>query len=180
MQGRDRWQSLNKSIGSHANNSNNVNTQNNEYHGCQGLKSTGLCSSMSKIYWIGDSWQGIYFQRVHARFITSSSFFTMIMIDRRFPWRTEERHEKLQPRDSIPRTRFETRTCSIRSTTDNTQVVKLKSKGASWNDGLSSRVKNKISEMSHDKIQTIIFINRIWGSHGGEYEDCCLLGCSTV
>jgi hypothetical protein len=20
----------------------------------------------------------------------------------------------------------------------------------------------------------------IWGSHGGEYEDCCLLGCSTV
>jgi hypothetical protein len=23
-------------------------------------------------------------------------------------------------------------------------------------------------------------IGRIWGSHGGEYEDCCLLGCSTV
>jgi hypothetical protein len=22
--------------------------------------------------------------------------------------------------------------------------------------------------------------SRIWGSHGGEYEDCCLLGCSTV
>jgi hypothetical protein len=21
---------------------------------------------------------------------------------------------------------------------------------------------------------------RLWGSHGGEYEDCCLLGCSTV
>jgi hypothetical protein len=21
---------------------------------------------------------------------------------------------------------------------------------------------------------------RIWGSHGGEYEDCCLLGCSAV
>jgi hypothetical protein len=25
-----------------------------------------------------------------------------------------------------------------------------------------------------------LFISRIWGSHGGEYEDCCLLGCSTV
>jgi hypothetical protein len=25
-----------------------------------------------------------------------------------------------------------------------------------------------------------ISLNRIWGSHGGEYEDCCLLGCSTV
>jgi hypothetical protein len=23
-------------------------------------------------------------------------------------------------------------------------------------------------------------LSRIWGSHGGEYEDCCLLGCSTV
>jgi hypothetical protein len=22
--------------------------------------------------------------------------------------------------------------------------------------------------------------SRIWGSHGGEYEDCCFLGCSTV
>jgi hypothetical protein len=23
-------------------------------------------------------------------------------------------------------------------------------------------------------------VSRIWGSHGGEYEDGCLLGCSTV
>jgi hypothetical protein len=22
-----------------------------------------------------------------------------------------------------------------------------------------------------------IWLSRIWGSHGGEYEDCCLLGC---
>jgi hypothetical protein len=25
-----------------------------------------------------------------------------------------------------------------------------------------------------------IHLSRIWGSHGGEYEDGCLLGCSTV
>jgi hypothetical protein len=24
------------------------------------------------------------------------------------------------------------------------------------------------------------WISRIWGSHGGEYEDGCLLGCSDV
>jgi hypothetical protein len=30
------------------------------------------------------------------------------------------------------------------------------------------------------KYKINIFTCRIWGSHGGEYEDCCLLGCSTV
>jgi hypothetical protein len=27
---------------------------------------------------------------------------------------------------------------------------------------------------------SLLFICRIWGSHGGEYEDGCLLGCSAV
>jgi hypothetical protein len=29
-------------------------------------------------------------------------------------------------------------------------------------------------------LTTIGTLSRIWGSHGGEYEDCCLLGFSTV
>jgi hypothetical protein len=28
--------------------------------------------------------------------------------------------------------------------------------------------------------RTGCLISRIWGSHGGEYEDGCLLGCSAV
>jgi hypothetical protein len=29
-------------------------------------------------------------------------------------------------------------------------------------------------------IDAIIKLSEISGSHGGEYEDCCLLGCSAV
>jgi hypothetical protein len=28
--------------------------------------------------------------------------------------------------------------------------------------------------------RSISLLSRIWGSHGGEYEDGCLLGCSAV
>jgi hypothetical protein len=36
----------------------------------------------------------------------------------------------------------------------------------------------KSSYLTRNQIH--IYVSRIWGFHGGEYEDCCLLGCSTV
>jgi hypothetical protein len=49
-------------------------------------------------------------------------------------------------------------------------------RGSSQKNNLEER---KLSRKLQ-RYQNILLLSRIWGSHGGEYEGGCLLGCSAV